>query len=97
LLAAHLRGADARTAAAVFNGTYVLIAILFNVLWHHAVDCALLDSATLDSAHSNSKQYAVGPIAYLMCFALTWLSVPMPLSEHCIGRVLRHSRAHRLK
>src|SRR5206468_6094385 len=37
LLAAHLRGADARTAAAVFNGTYVLIAIFFNVLWHHAV------------------------------------------------------------
>src|SRR5690242_10945813 len=42
LLAAHLRGSDAVVAAAVFNGTYVLIAIFFNVLWHHAVDCALL-------------------------------------------------------
>jgi len=80
LLAAHLRGADARVAATVFNGAYVLIAIFFNVLWHHAVDCALLDSATLDSAHSISRQYALGPLAYLVCFALTWVSVPLSLA-----------------
>src|ERR1700757_3765118 len=41
LLAAHLRGEDARAAAAVFNGTYVLIAIFFNVLWRHAVSAGL--------------------------------------------------------
>lgn len=80
LLAAHLRGADARTAAAVFNGTYVLIAIFFNVLWHHAVDCGLLDSTTMESAHSISRQYAIGPIAYLACFGLTWVSVTLSLA-----------------
>jgi uncharacterized membrane protein len=71
LLAAHLRGADAGTAAAVFNGTYVMIAIFFNILWHHAVGSSLLDSTTLESAHSISRQYAVGPTAYLVCFGLT--------------------------
>lgn len=79
LLPAHLRGADALTAAAVFNGTYVMIAIFFNVLWHHAVDFDLLDSETLESRDSISRQYAVGPIAYLVCFGLTWVSVPMSL------------------
>ena len=69
----------AQLGIVTLNGTYVLIAIFFNVLWHHAVDCALLDSATLDSAHSISRQYAVGPIAYLMCFGLSWVSVPASL------------------
>lgn len=80
LLAAHLRAEDARTAAAVFNGTYVLIAIFFNVLWHHAVGGGLLDSGTMESARSISRQYAVGPIAYLVCFGLTWVSVPLSLA-----------------
>jgi uncharacterized membrane protein len=80
LLAAHLRGPDGRIAAATFNGTYVLIAIFFNVLWHHAVDSRLLDSATMESAHAISRQYAVGPIAYLVCFGLTWVSVPVSLA-----------------
>jgi len=84
LLAAHLRGEDARTAAAVFNGTYVLIAIFFNVLWHHAVNGGLLDSGTMESARSISRQYAVGPIAYLVCFGLTWVSVPLSLAINII-------------
>ena len=84
LLAAHLRGEDARTAAAVFNGTYVLIAIFFNVLWHHAVNGGLLDSGTMESARSISRQYAVGPIAYLVCFGLTWVSVPLSLAINVI-------------
>ena len=79
VLAGHLRGADARTAAALFNGTYVVIAICFNVLWHHAVSSGLLDSATLDSARSISRQYAVGPVSYLVCFGLSWLSVSASL------------------
>lgn len=79
LLAAHLGGPDARTAAAMFNGTYILIAIFFNVLWHHAVKASLLDSAVQKSAEAISRQYAVGPLAYLVCLALTWVSVPLSL------------------
>src|SRR6476646_5690147 len=35
--------ADRTVAAAVFNGTYFVIAIFFNVLWHHAVRSGLVD------------------------------------------------------
>ena len=79
LLAAHFHSPDRTVAAAVFNGTYVVLAIFFNLLWHHAVRYGLLDSATLESADAISRQYAVGPISYLLCFGLTWISVPASL------------------
>jgi uncharacterized membrane protein len=80
LLAAHYYSGGRTLAAAVFNGTYVVIAIFFNVLWHHVVRRGLLDSATQDSADAISRQYAVGPISYLICFGLTWVSVPASLA-----------------
>ena len=80
LLAAHYAQADRTVSAAVFNGTYFVIAIFFNVLWHHAVRGGLLDSETQESANSISRQYAVGPIAYLVCFLLSWISVPASLA-----------------
>lgn len=79
LLAAHYGQSDRVVSAAVFNGTYFAIAIFFNVLWHHAVRGELLDSATQDSADSISRQYAFGPISYLICLGLTWVSVPASL------------------
>ncbi len=79
LLAAHYGTPDKTVAAAVFNGTYVVLAIFFNMLWHHAVRAGLLDSATHESADAVSRQYAVGPIAYLVCLGLTWVSVPASL------------------
>jgi uncharacterized membrane protein len=79
LLAAHYGTADKTVAAAVFNGTYVVLAIFFNVLWHHVVRAGLLDAATQESADAVSRQYAVGPISYLVCLGLTWVSVPASL------------------
>jgi uncharacterized membrane protein len=79
LIAAHYNAADRTTSAAVFNGTYFMIAIFFNILWHHAVRGELLDSATREAADSISRQYAVGPVSYLVCFGLTWVSVPASL------------------
>ena len=79
LLAAHYGTEDTTVAAAVFNGTYVVLAVFFNVLWQHAVRAGLLDAATHDSAAFISRQYAVGPIAYLVCLGLTWVSVPASL------------------
>jgi TMEM175 potassium channel family protein len=80
LIAAHYYTGGRTIAAAVFNGTYVVIAIFFNVLWHHAVRSDLLDASTRESAEAISKQYAVGPVSYLICFGLTWVSVPASLA-----------------
>jgi uncharacterized membrane protein len=79
LIAAHYNATDRTISAAVFNGTYFVIAIFFNVLWRHAVRGGLLDAATREAADSISRQYAVGPLAYLICFGLTWVSVPASL------------------
>lgn len=79
LLAAHYNAADRTIATAVFNGTYLVIAIFFNVLWRHAVKAGLLDSATSESSAAISKQYAIGPAAYLLCLLLTWVSAPASL------------------
>jgi hypothetical protein len=79
LLAAHYGTADRTVAAVVFNGTYVVLAIFFNVLWRHAVRAGLLDAATHESAESMSRQYAVGPLAYLVCLGITWVNVPASL------------------
>jgi uncharacterized membrane protein len=79
LLAAHYGTANRTVAAAVFNGTYVVLAVFFNVLWHHAVRAGLMDTATHESADAISRQYAIGPIAYLVSLGLTWISVPASL------------------
>lgn len=79
LLSAQYGTADRTALAAVFNGTYVMIAIFFNVLWHHALWAGLLDSATRESADSISQQYTAGPIASLASFGLAWVSVPASL------------------
>jgi len=80
LLAGHYYAPDRRVAAAVFNGTYVFIAIAFNVLWFHAVKANLLAPEAAAAARSISKQYIVGQVLYPVCFALTWVSVPASLA-----------------
>ena len=52
-----------------------MIAIFFNVLWHHAVRAGLLDLTARESADSISRQYAAGPIVFLASFGLAWVSV----------------------
>ncbi len=74
VLAAHLEGADARTAAMLYSAVYFVIAIFFNVLWHYAVSAGLLDEHYSESAQAISRQYAVGPLLYLICIALAWVS-----------------------
>ena len=80
VLAVHLHTSGARTAAALYNGTYVGIAIFFSVLWRYAVSRNLLDHSTTESAAAISRQYMVGPVAYLICLALVWVSVALSLA-----------------
>src|SRR5215469_18784871 len=37
VLALHLSGPGARTAAVLYSGTYLVIAVFFNLLWRYAV------------------------------------------------------------
>jgi len=79
VLAANLGTPEQRTAAIFYNAVYVVIAVFFNVLWRYAVSSHLLDEAARPSAAMISRQYAVGPLTYLLCLALAWVDVRVSL------------------
>jgi uncharacterized membrane protein len=101
VLAAYLSTGEAKTAALLYNGTYVVIAIFFSLLWRYAVSAQLLHENAEHAAHI-SAQYAVGPVMYLVCVALVWVSVAaslilnsalalfFALPPHVAAKVRRH-------
>ena len=82
VLASQLGHPGQKTAAILFNATYVVIAIIFNVLWRYASKGKrLLDArANLPEVEKITRQYAFGPAVYLLCLALVWISVPASLA-----------------
>jgi uncharacterized membrane protein len=83
VLAAHLGGPDQRSAALLFNATYFFIAIFFNVLWRYACSNSYhLLAANVEHTEADSiyRQYAVGPLLYLVCLGLAWVSVSASLA-----------------
>jgi len=78
VIAVHLGGPDQRAAAILFNATYVLIAILFNLLWRYASSSrAGLLSKDVDTAAVAriTRQYSFGPVLYMICLGLVWVNV----------------------
>src|SRR5262249_26281941 len=80
VLAAHLGTPEQRTAALLYNGVFIVSAVLFNVLWRYAVSHHLLDKNLTASAAMISRQYAFGPIIYSICFVLAWVDVRISLA-----------------
>lgn len=77
LVADFIEQPDGRVAALVYNGTFVFIAIVFNLLWHYAAHGRRLLGNGADPAavRAISRQYAVGPVFYLLAAGLACLSV----------------------
>jgi len=85
VLAAHLGHPDQQLATLLYNGTYVIIAVFFNVLWRYAASPRRhLLGAEVDthSIEGITRQYAFGVLAYLLCMALAWISVPASLAAN---------------
>ena len=83
VLAAHLGHRNQRVAAMLFHATYFVIAIFFNVLWRYAARPRrglLARDADTAATEKITRQYAFGPLLYLICFALTCVSVPASLA-----------------
>lgn len=66
-------------AALLYNGSYLAIALLFNLLLFACVHRGLVDRSYSGVQHI-ARRYALGPSLYLLCFLLTWLSVPLSLA-----------------
>ena len=65
-------------AAKVYCGTDVIMAVCFNLLWRYASFRNRLLSKDADplAVRAISRQYAFGPILYLISFGLAWVNVP---------------------
>lgn len=81
LLAEYFGHPEARTAALVYGGVFVVIAILFNVLWRYASRGRrlLTEETRPETARAIDHAYAVGVVLYLVAFLLAFLSVTATL------------------
>ena len=76
LVAEHVLSADAWMAAAIYSGTFLLLAIVWNVLWRYSSTGhrLLRSSVTKEHARTITRQYAVAPISYLSALAVSFVS-----------------------
>jgi uncharacterized membrane protein len=77
VLAEHINTTGARVAAGVYSGTYLFIAILFDLLWRYASHGGrlLAKNHNPESVAAITRQYKFGPISYLNAFLLAFASV----------------------
>ncbi len=77
LLAEYIQHPDAPVAAAIYAGTYVAIAITFNLLWWYASSGRRLldDRVTETQVQAVSRQYAFGPALYSLAFVFAFFNV----------------------
>ena len=82
VLAQYLGKPDEKAAMMLYNGTYLVVAIFFNVLWRYAASRHRLLGEAVDVAEVNriTRQYAFGPLLYLVCFVLAYINVAASLA-----------------
>lgn len=82
LLAEYTPREGGQIAAAVYSGTYTVLAIFFNLLWHHASrKNRLLDrNADPSMIEAITRGYRFGPVLYFVSFVLAFISVPASLA-----------------
>ncbi len=68
-----------RDAALLYNGSYLAIALLFNLLLSTAIRRDLVDREYAAVRHI-AKSYLIGPSMYALCLAITWWNVPVSLA-----------------
>lgn len=76
LLAEYVHHPDQHAAAIVYSGTLFLTACCFNLLWRYASFHNRLVGEDVDSRaiQALSRQYLLGPLVYLIAFALAWVN-----------------------
>jgi uncharacterized membrane protein len=72
LLAEHLLGAhvDQQVAALIYAGSFLALAIVFNVMWRYAVRVGIVNDEV--NAAAITKQYSLGPILYAVLVGVAY-------------------------
>lgn len=78
LLAEYLPRPELHDAALIYSGTNLVMAVCFDLLWFYASYRGRLLGKNVDllSALAISRQYALGPLFYLIALGLAWINVP---------------------
>jgi uncharacterized membrane protein len=81
LVAEYLGHSGQTTAASVYNGTLIAIAICFNLLWRSASRNGRLlhDDHDRDAVRHITESYRYGPLLYAVALALEFVSVTVSL------------------
>jgi uncharacterized membrane protein len=82
LVAEYIGKPDERIATLVYSGTFIVIALAFNVLWRHAakVNGHLLgDDVDRGAVAALTKSYSFGPLLYLSAFVAAFFNVALSL------------------
>jgi uncharacterized membrane protein len=81
LMVEYLATSEAKTAALIYTGTFVVIAMLFSLLWFAAAHKRRLLAADAEArvVAAISRAYRYGPLYYVAAFALALVSVPASL------------------
>lgn len=76
LLAEYMNSPAAKTAAGVYAGWALVIALAFTALWRHAIcDRRLLIPGYREAeVEALTRQYRYGPVAYIVALALAFVS-----------------------
>jgi len=82
LVAVYLEHPGSDIAAMVYNGTFVIIAVCFNLLWRYASagNRLLRRSAETAEIQTITRAYSYGPPLYGLAFLLALVSVPASLA-----------------
>lgn len=79
LMAQAVASGQLRDAALFYNGSYLAIALLFNLLFGVCVKRGLVDR-TFAEVRGIARRYATGIAMYVLCFAATWWNVKVSLT-----------------
>jgi len=86
LVAEYLHHREARAAAGVYSGCFVVIAIFFNVLWRYASHRGrlLVKNHNPDIVAGITRQYRFGPVMYAVAFRASFIRVTASVGI-CLG------------
>lgn len=89
LVAQDITRPDQHVAALLYSGTYIVLAVCFNVLWRYAAhkNRLLGKNVNQHEVQAITDQYRFGSLFYLVSFGLAWISAPASVALNLLYAV----------
>jgi uncharacterized membrane protein len=105
VLADYMMTKYVTAAAVVYSGSYLLIAILYNLLWRHISAKLIRHDHDIMTTNAIDRQYNIGLLTYVVVFVIAFfwpydsivinlvLAMFFALPEHLVAKVTGHSKS----